>query len=441
MTELTGQVVDEGGTPLEGTRVHPYETRLLTTRSLRAFSAPRTTSSPVGQVDRGDLPVLEIKPGGARDSDFVRVASAALPSSGGWICSRWRDSHYALLFDRRVRGVVALTDDDGRFGLTLPSSGTVEPLYRLRAQHDGHYDGESVRGHPALDFGLTLKRVQDPVSERRLVGLLHHFKGWYYTPKRPQLDVRFTPQYPFDIGISVVKETGHPSPPTYDDCVSFVEALVVRAWKDAATPGFSWDLSRHNRSMITDTSQLFSPVDVLVDNDLADAVDDSAIPPPWTVIQGWRDKTRLKLGGHTFIVVDVHKETGRVLTLESNLTYNLNGPGMRMLGNVDRFLRTAFLCPTDGYVYDPALGDPPHGVPAGTPFLAATLWDLVRRASVPADWVCPGCGTSKALFTPYCRPPEHWWENPFLQTWQDITRYYKDRRLARLHVRELAWGR
>lgn len=40
-----------------------------------------------------------------------------------------------------------------------------------------------------------------------------------------------------------------------------------------------------------------------------------------------------------------------------------------------------------GYVYDPAVGDPEHGVPAGTPFEA-----------LPDDWHCPGCKRDKDKF-------------------------------------------
>ncbi len=45
-----------------------------------------------------------------------------------------------------------------------------------------------------------------------------------------------------------------------------------------------------------------------------------------------------------------------------------------------------FECPC-GYVYDPELGDPENGVPAGTPF-----------EDVPEDWVCPKCEAEKEFF-------------------------------------------
>jgi rubredoxin len=43
-------------------------------------------------------------------------------------------------------------------------------------------------------------------------------------------------------------------------------------------------------------------------------------------------------------------------------------------------------CPC-GYIYDPAVGDPDGGYPAGTAF-----------ESLPDDWVCPLCGAAKDAF-------------------------------------------
>lgn len=45
-----------------------------------------------------------------------------------------------------------------------------------------------------------------------------------------------------------------------------------------------------------------------------------------------------------------------------------------------------YQCPC-GYVYDPAVGDPDNGIPAGTAF-----------EDLPEDWVCPVCGLSKDMF-------------------------------------------
>lgn len=45
-----------------------------------------------------------------------------------------------------------------------------------------------------------------------------------------------------------------------------------------------------------------------------------------------------------------------------------------------------YICPC-GYEYDPAVGDPDNGIPAGTP------WEEVSE-----DWLCPWCGLGKDAF-------------------------------------------
>jgi rubredoxin len=46
-----------------------------------------------------------------------------------------------------------------------------------------------------------------------------------------------------------------------------------------------------------------------------------------------------------------------------------------------------YLCLGCGFLYDEALGLPEYGVAPGT-----------RWEDIPADWVCPDCGTPKSLF-------------------------------------------
>ncbi len=46
-----------------------------------------------------------------------------------------------------------------------------------------------------------------------------------------------------------------------------------------------------------------------------------------------------------------------------------------------------FQCIVCGYEYDEAVGDPEHGIAAGT------AWE-----DVPEDWECPECGVSKVDF-------------------------------------------
>jgi rubredoxin len=48
-----------------------------------------------------------------------------------------------------------------------------------------------------------------------------------------------------------------------------------------------------------------------------------------------------------------------------------------------------YQCSVCGYIYDPTVGDPSSGVPAGTAF-----------EDLPDDWVCPVCGSTKDKFRP-----------------------------------------
>ena len=46
-----------------------------------------------------------------------------------------------------------------------------------------------------------------------------------------------------------------------------------------------------------------------------------------------------------------------------------------------------FQCNICGFIYDESVGDPEHGIKAGT------LWE-----NIPADWACPECGVTKIDF-------------------------------------------
>ena len=48
-----------------------------------------------------------------------------------------------------------------------------------------------------------------------------------------------------------------------------------------------------------------------------------------------------------------------------------------------------YRCKPCGWIYDPEVGDPENGVPAGTAF-----------EDLPDDWACPLCGATKEDFEP-----------------------------------------
>jgi hypothetical protein len=166
------------------------------------------------------------------------------------------------------------------------------------------------------------------VQETEIIKLLASFKGYTYasTSKGQQ------PRYPFALpGVGVQQ-----GPPKQNDCCTFVEALTVKAWANVHGSAFVWNLDRHKKMMIQDTAHVFSPVTAVIEAAMAKAVSSTTQPPPpWTLVQGWR--TLKPLSGHTFLVVAVDPATSRVLTLESNFTHGMNGPGFRELGDLDSF--------------------------------------------------------------------------------------------------------
>ncbi len=173
--------------------------------------------------------------------------------------------------------------------------------------------------------------------------------------------------YPFKLeGISVPQ-----APPASNNCCTFVEALVVKAWQNALTD-FTWSSAKHGQMMIFSTEDYFSPVTCLIESEMATSSDADDVPEKWSVIQGWRKEWS---GGHTFIVLDYHPETDRVLTLESNKAFGLNGVGYRNLGN----------------------------------------------------------------YRDIDKPPSDWWSYDELPTWKKIKSTYKFRKKCALKVKNLSW--
>lgn len=199
-----------------------------------------------------------------------------------------------------------------------------------------------------------------PIPESALTSLLPAFTDYTYSG-----DVRYPWKLP---GVSLKL-----APPHRIDCCTFVEALVVRAWADTHGSAFTWNMQRHAQMMIQGPD-LFSPVTAMVDAEMGIRVPPGEPPSTWCVAQGWRSA-----GGHNFIVVARHAPSDRVLILEANKGYGLNGVGSRNLGHLRDF-------------------------PGG-------------------------------------RPPARWWENSDVPRWSDILRAYsKGLELAQLNVQGASWA-
>lgn len=285
----------------------------LSTR-LKGFSQPDTTSQIEGYIDTGEYEVLEERLNfPTEETDYVRILAPGMDDSDTWICTRWKKTKYAVIEER-----------------------------------------ELLKPEP-IDFSEDYS-----VPESRLTDLLPEFYDYTYTS--------IGARYPYPLrGINL-----RSAPPSQNNCCTFVEALVVKAWQDEYDDQV-WSSNLH-RLMMINGSDIFGPITALVDANFAMPLPDvDSPPPPWTVIQGW---TRNKKSGHTFIILDHHEETDRVLTLESNNHYKLDGVGFRNLGN---------------------------------------LRDLEGNV------------------------PDNWWENRDLKTWRDIKSRYTHRQQASLKVTNLGW--
>ncbi len=164
------------------------------------------------------------------------------------------------------------------------------------------------------------------VPEEAIVSLLPAFHGYGYSLKKPRYPypIPYVPSLPLE-------------PPMANNCCTFVEGLLVKAWCDTITSGFRWSQKRHGQMMIWSTDdydEYFSPVTAAVEARMAEEIDDpDAFPEPWTVVQAWKEQWK---GGHTFIVLDSHEPSQRILTLESNMAFGMDGPGFRGIGDLDQ---------------------------------------------------------------------------------------------------------
>jgi hypothetical protein len=289
---------------------------------LKGFLKPSTKSQVEGFLEPGKYRVIKKLQNQQPDddTDYALVQAPALGAGDTWICTRWKDQCYA----------------------------DIEKIDEPEVKH---------RLFETDNFAI---------SETTLINLIESFVDFTY-----DLDAAY---YPFNLkGVRVPRT---PPGPRSNNCCTFVEALLAKAWEAELKSNFRWSSHCHGQMMILSNDDFFSPVTAVIENKMAVAVPDPDTPPhPWTLIQGWRRQWR---GGHTFLIVDHHAETDRVLTLESNSSYKLNGVGFRGIGN---------------------------------------LRDTETQ------------------------PPENWWEIEGLWTWDRICWTYRYRQQANLKVKDRTWGR
>ena len=101
------------------------------------------------------------------------------------------------------------------------------------------------------------------------------------------------------------------------------------------------------------------------------------------------DRVREFIRNHPTVYMGTHTPQG-YKNLEAKRVMDLDNPVPTVPIDYEVFTKTAtgkYVCSICGYVYDPAVGDPDNGIPAGTPF-----------EELPEDWHCPRCKQGKNKF-------------------------------------------
>ncbi len=304
--------------------------RITLKKRLKSFLNADTSSESKGFVDAGSFKLKEFKKDFPNaDTDYALIESPELGEV--WVCARWKDTSYTE--------VSSAASEEGSITSTVNNNDVLGALSRVNFDSD-----------------------IDAIEESELTSLVQAFDGFTYDLHNPT--------YPFNLkGINVPQ-----TPPLQNNCCTFVEGLTVKAWMDSF-PDFEWNNKRHGQMMIYSADDYFSPVTAAIESGMGKSVTDvEAAPDPWTLVQGWKTQWT---GGHTFIIVDHHKESDKVLTLESNKAFGLNGVGFRKIGMAAAFNH---------------------------------------------------------------RPPENWWELPGVWTWEQIKNSYKFRAMATLKVKNRSWA-
>lgn len=216
---------------------------------------------------------------------------------------------------------------------------------------------------PSTRAPRAVSATRFPVPESALTSLLPAFAEYRYDFSAGR--------YPWKLpGVSLPL-----APPKQTNCCIFAESLLCRAWSDTHGAAFSWNGQRHAQMMIMSAKDLSSPVSAMVDAEMGIRLREGEPPTAWCLAQGWRSAT----SGHTFIIVARHAPSDRVLILEANKAYGLDGVGYRNLGNLRDFLGS--------------------------------------------------------------RPPARWWENSAAPRWSDVRRTYSQSlALAKLNVTGAQWA-
>ncbi|MEO0896683.1 MAG: hypothetical protein AAFY71_09820 [Bacteroidota bacterium] len=352
-----------------GTKVEILKDNLVCKPSLENFRESETHK----RLDQGDsYEVLKVVRG--YDGKQNHFAQLQFPDgSVGWIVYQWNEESYGRLFSDPASSKT-WTDSEGEFSLnTETSSPVILRFVKSPADSDtegkGYFDAYSrIISEPKDDLQIGMEAANYMVEEKDILALLPDWKDYSYggPAKAPK-------------GYMVDKIWNRTSQNKIA-CNTFTEALLFEAWerKYGKHKDFRVSLSQHREYMINNRAldfyqneagewiangDVFGPVNLLVEKGIALSMEraigdweDTDYPDmvrkrSWLTCQGWSkwdpdcyydeqdDLYRLKaksVSGHNYMIVSISEDEEKVLSLESNLAYRINGVGIRYLGDLSK---------------------------------------------------------------------------------------------------------
>jgi hypothetical protein len=353
VTDVWGVVVGNNGAPVANARVDICQTILTPESGLKCWKRKEDFKDPAAVFVRlaagTGYPVLELERDHSHGSQAldlvkVRVATSLWDRDEGWVIARDGRTYYAGL-SAQVSRDVARTDDKGKFKVVHPDRAPLKLRFvkEADASGNGFFDGESTWGTSPSYHKVVLQAADHMVREADIVALLPDWEAYVYSQA-------WAANYPDHYyltkrGLGLVEASGKEIA-----CNSFTQALITEAWA-RRYPQLEWS-AKNWRGFILykDPDTGFDPFGPMTESlrgdgkiTMAVAVDlsDSDLSPPkppprWSLVQGWATWQPGEGGGagHSFIIVDHHRSSDKVLTLEANRGYGLDGVGMRHIGNV-----------------------------------------------------------------------------------------------------------
>jgi hypothetical protein len=292
----------------------------------------------------------------------ARVETELWDKNEGWLVARDGNAYYASLRSRRSPGITR-TDSLGRFKISYPDQAPVKLRFIKEADAAGHgfFDGESAWGTTPNYYRIIMEAADYMVKEADILALLPDWEAYSYSVGKAH-DVNYPACYYLGEENEALRGYSlHEIPDEHINCNTFSQAIITQAWF-LRYPQFRWSKENWEGFTILDVPGFdpFGPMTESLRSDgqvfMAVMVDisDNQPPPRWSLIQGWNiwdwkssdgKPAKKEKDGHSFIIIDHHPGTDKILTIEANKGYRIDGVGMRSIGNLSGQKQNGLITP------------------------------------------------------------------------------------------------